>query len=88
MGEQHDEGVRGVRSAVGVVLAALGAAAGRVPAPPAPVERLGFWVAVAMPLGYLPVLADGVGSRDLALLFALFALHALALSVGHGYDRR
>lgn len=53
-----------------------------------PVEALGFWGAIAMPAGYLPLLASGIeGGPGLALLVSLVALHIAALLVGHGHGR-
>jgi len=53
-----------------------------------PVRAVGFWVAVAAPLAYLPLLARGIDESMLAPLCALLAVHALSLVVGHGYGSR
>jgi hypothetical protein len=39
----------------------------------APVQFVGFWSAIALPFGYLPLL--------------LFVLNLVAMVVGHGYKR-
>lgn len=53
------------------------------------VQTAAFWLAVALPLLYVPVLA-GVVTRlpaVAALVAALVATNALALVVGHGHRR-
>lgn len=47
-----------------------------------------FWLAVLLPLAYLPVFGrfDG-GLEDLLLVGGLLALHLVALSLGHGHRR-
>lgn len=46
----------------------------------------GFWIGTLLPVAYLPVFLSGVDSASsLSLVFALLAVHALALIVGHDY---
>ncbi|MEF8843125.1 MAG: hypothetical protein V5A62_16120 [Haloarculaceae archaeon] len=53
-----------------------------------PVRALAFWLAVALPFAYLPMLASGFGSEPELLTFlALIAANAVALLVGHDYRR-
>lgn len=49
---------------------------------------LGFWVAVVLPVCYLPLLVTNLEttSRSMAIL-ALFGIHVLALVVGRDYHR-
>lgn len=48
------------------------------------VRAVGFWLAVAMPFLYLPLLVDGFSGRAELLAFvALVALNAATLVVGH-----
>lgn len=47
-----------------------------------PLEAVGFWAAVALPVAYLPLLATG-GRQSRHLAFALVAAHVLALAAGH-----
>jgi hypothetical protein len=49
---------------------------------------VGFWAAVALPLGYVPLLLSGLSNgTDAVLLTALVVLHLAALSVGHTHNR-
>lgn len=50
-----------------------------------PIETLAFWSAVALPIAYLPLLANGLGSSDVPLFVGLLALHATALVLGRGH---
>jgi len=45
-----------------------------------------FWVAVLLPLAYLPLLAGVSGSVEPDALLGLTALHGTALVVGHVHD--
>lgn len=48
----------------------------------------GFWAAIVLPFGHLSILARGLASLELTLVFlALLALNLLALYVGHGYNQ-
>lgn len=53
----------------------------------APLETVAFWSAVALPLEYLPILANGLGSADVPLFVGLLALHATALVLGRGHGQ-
>ncbi|AHZ23511.1 hypothetical protein E6P09_14525 [Haloferax mediterranei ATCC 33500] len=52
-----------------------------------PVRFIGFWVAVALPFLYLPLLVGGLSGSELTAFVALVAVNALALVVGHNYAR-
>jgi len=53
-----------------------------------PVRALGFWLAVALPFAYLPMLAGGIGTEAEFVTFAaLVAANAVALLVGHDHRR-
>lgn len=51
------------------------------------VHFVGFWLAVALPLLYLPLLVDGLEGGDLSLFLGLFVVNILALLAGHNYAR-
>jgi uncharacterized RDD family membrane protein YckC len=51
------------------------------------VRAVAFWVAVVLPLAYLPLLADGVGGGELVPFGVLLAANLVALAVGHDYAR-
>lgn len=52
------------------------------------IRALGFWLAVLLPLGYLPLLVTGIESASAALTFvALVAVNVCALVVGQPYRR-
>lgn len=54
----------------------------------AAIETVGFWIAVLLPLAYVPLLLTGLSSpEDATLLAALVVLHLLALSAGHAHNR-
>lgn len=51
------------------------------------VEAVAFWIAALLPLAYLPlVLAIEYGPAPLRALFALVAINAVALLVGHRHE--
>lgn len=53
-----------------------------------PVRAVAFWLAVALPFAYLPMLAGGIGGEPELLTFAaLVATNAVALLVGHDHHR-
>lgn len=52
------------------------------------VRAVAFWVAVALPFCYLPLLVGGLGGGELTLLAALVVANALALVVGHEHAPR
>lgn len=53
----------------------------------APVQFVGFWSAIALPFGYLPLLYSGSISTSAEMLCLLFVLNLVAMVVGHGYKR-
>ena len=54
----------------------------------APVRTLSFWVAVALPFLYLPLLATGLENSTVTLAFiTLLAANAVTLFVGHPHRR-
>lgn len=53
-----------------------------------PLRAVAFWLAVALPFAYLPLLADGIGTEaELVTFLALMAANAVALLVGHDHRR-
>lgn len=52
-----------------------------------PVQFAAFWLAVALPFLYLPLLYGGVQGEQAAVFGSLLALNAAALVVGHGHSR-
>lgn len=52
----------------------------------ATVRAAAFWVAVLLPLAYLPLLAGISGSVEPEALLGLTTLHATTLVVGHVHD--
>jgi hypothetical protein len=52
-----------------------------------PVQFAAFWLAVALPFLYGPLLYGGVQGEQATLLGSLLALNAAALVVGHGHSR-
>jgi len=52
----------------------------------ATVRAAAFWVAVLLPLAYLPLLAGLSGGVAADTVLGLAALHATALLVGHVHD--
>jgi hypothetical protein len=53
----------------------------------APLQFVGFWVAVTLPFCYLPLLYDGLPSAEARAFVALLAINLAALVVGRGYAR-
>lgn len=54
----------------------------------APVRGIAFWIAVALPFLYVPLLVSGLQSSAVRTVFAaLVVCNALALLVGHSYAR-
>jgi hypothetical protein len=51
------------------------------------VRAAAFWLAVALPVAYLPLLAGGVAGNELVPFVALLATNLLALTLGHDYAR-
>ena len=48
-------------------------------------RRLAFWLAIVLPVAYLPLLAAGIGGRSGLLLAALLAVNLCCLLLGHEY---
>lgn len=53
----------------------------------APLRFVGFWLAVTLPFLYLPLLYGGLTGEQGVVFAALLGLNAVALVVGHGYQR-
>lgn len=53
----------------------------------APLRATAFYAAVGLPLAYLPLLASGMTAERLPLFFGLLAMNAVALVLGHDYNR-
>lgn len=52
----------------------------------APIRAVAFWLAVALPFLYLPLLAVGLNQPSVITAFvALLTTNAVALMVGHSY---
>lgn len=52
-----------------------------------PARALAFWLAVALPLVYLPLLASGAERLHAETFLVLLVANILALVVGHNYRR-
>lgn len=54
----------------------------------APVSALMFWLAVSLPVIYIPLFFNGIDTvQGLALFLGLFGLHVTSLVGGHHYRR-
>lgn len=54
-----------------------------------PLSAVAFWIAIGLPLLYVPLLAAGLhSSQDLLLFLGLFALHLVALFGGRSHGSR
>ena len=51
----------------------------------APLRFLAFWVAVALPFLYLPLLVGGLQGQQLTVFVGLLLANVVALVVGHEY---
>lgn len=52
------------------------------------IEATAFWAAIVLPLAYVPLLADGLGTTQEGGLFAaVLVFHLVALRLGHTYGR-
>lgn len=69
----HVDAIDSLRAGVGRVLT--------------PVRFVGFWLAVVLPLIYLPLLVGGLSATETTLFVVLLALNVLSLFAGHGYAR-
>ena len=55
---------------------------------PMPLSAIAFWLAIALPALYLPLLLTGLSTpTDLLTFLGLFGLHAVALVGGRSYRR-
>lgn len=52
-----------------------------------PVRAAAFWLAIALPLAYLPALAMGFESVSMTVFVGLLIANAVSLVVGHGHNR-
>lgn len=50
-----------------------------------PLRFVGFWLAVALPFLYLPLLYDGLTGQQAIIFGALLALNVAALVAGHSH---
>jgi hypothetical protein len=51
-----------------------------------PLAAVGFWSGIALPFLYVPLLLVGPqGGAEQSIAFALIAVHAVALFVGHSH---
>jgi len=54
----------------------------------APIRGVAFWIAIALPFLYMPLLVSGLRSSSVKLAFGvLVATNAVALLVGHSHAR-
>jgi len=53
----------------------------------APVRFVGFWLAVALPFCYLPLLSGGLPMAEVETFATLLALNVAGLVLGRGYGR-
>jgi len=52
-----------------------------------PIRFVGFWLSVALPFLYLPLLATGLDTVSRTVTFlGLLALNVIALAIGHSYQ--
>ena len=51
----------------------------------APVRFVGFWLAVALPFLYVPLLVGGLTGEQATVFAGLLSLNVVALLVGHGH---
>jgi hypothetical protein len=50
-----------------------------------PVRFVAFWLAIALPFLYVPLLYGGLTGEQTTVFGSLLALNAVALLVGHGH---
>lgn len=51
-----------------------------------PASAVAFWLAVAMPMAYVPLLISGLGDgHELGLFLGLLAIHIVALRAGRSH---
>ncbi len=51
------------------------------------IQFVAFWLAVALPLIYLPMIALGLATTYPLGFVGLIGTNAIALAIGHGHDR-
>jgi hypothetical protein len=52
------------------------------------VVAVSFWIAIALPLAYLPLLATGITGGEALLFAGLIGTNGVAFVVGHGHEPR
>ncbi|WP_266079098.1 hypothetical protein [Haladaptatus caseinilyticus] len=52
-----------------------------------PIQFIGFWASVSLPLFYVPLLFTGF-KPEISIFVALLVIHLISLVVGHGYGRK
>jgi hypothetical protein len=52
-----------------------------------PVRFVSFWIAVALPFCYLPLLLGGLGGGEAVAFAALVGVHVVSLLAGHDHAR-
>ncbi len=52
-----------------------------------PLRFVSFWVAIALPFLYLPLLYGGLSGQQAIVFVGLLALNGVALVTGHGYGQ-
>ncbi|WP_458207571.1 hypothetical protein [Haladaptatus sp. NG-SE-30] len=53
----------------------------------APLQVVSFWLSVALPILYVPLLFEGSSGKLFTLFAGLVALHVLTLFLGRNYHR-
>lgn len=51
------------------------------------VEAVAFWLAIALPFLYFPLVLNGFTGQEAVAFAALLAVNAVALVVGHDHNR-
>jgi len=51
----------------------------------ATIQRVSFWIAIVLPVIYLPLLSGGFGPQTGHVVLGLLALNLIALFVGHSH---
>lgn len=51
------------------------------------IEFVAFWIAVALPFVYLPMIALGAATSYPLAFVGLLGANAIALAIGHGHER-
>lgn len=50
-------------------------------------RAVAFWLAIALPFAYLPLVIDGLTGQEAVAFVALLAVNGAALVLGHDYHR-